>query len=261
MIVGILQARVSSTRLPGKVLKPILGVPMLGRQIERLRRAKSMDRLLVATSTDASDDSIEAFCRGADVNCFRGSLNDVLDRFYQAAHSFSPEHVIRLTGDCPLADPQMIDNLVDFYLKGRFDYASNALEPTFPDGLDAEVFRFSCLETAWREATSKSDREHVTPFIWRNRDRFRIGSFKNDVDRSAERWTVDEPEDFELVASIFSALYPVKSNFGTEDILSFLDKNPGLRHLNSGRRRNEGFEKSLAKDSGGGDEKGSGERK
>lgn len=248
MILAMLQARVSSSRLPGKVLKPILGVPMLGRQIERVQRAKSIDRLLVATSNDVTDNPIEQWCRQSGVECFRGNLDDVLDRFYQAAKPIDPEHVVRLTGDCPLADPDLIDEVIQFHISGDFDYSTNAIEPTYPDGLDVEVFRFACLEQAWREAKLPSQREHVTPFIHQQPDRFRIGLFKNPINLSHFRWTVDEALDFELIRRIYEALYPIDAKFKSQDILAFLDENPELKTLNISYDRNEGFQKSLLKD-------------
>lgn len=248
MILAILQARVSSSRLPGKVLKPILGVPMLMRQIERVRRARRIDRILVATSEHASDDPIAGLCDRNGINCSRGSLDDVLDRFYRAASEFGPDQVVRLTGDCPLSDPNLIDEVISFHLSGGFDYTSNALEPTFPDGLDAEVFRFSCLERAWSEARLPSQREHVTPFIYGQPEVFKIGSYKGTADLSFLRWTVDEILDFELVTRVYEALYPADPNFTTADILSFLEQNPELKTVNKAYRRNEGFQKSLARD-------------
>jgi spore coat polysaccharide biosynthesis protein SpsF len=247
-VLGILQARVSSSRLPGKVLKPILGRPMLRLQLDRLRRARSLDGLIVATSIDSSDDPIERLCAEAGIGCFRGSLDDVLDRFYRAALPFNPHHIVRLTGDCPLIDPELIDRLVEFYLAGDFDHAGNAVEPMFPDGLDAEVLRFATLEYAWRHASLPSHREHVTLFVHRQPERFRIGSLKNDVDLSHLRWTVDEPEDFELVRRIYEALYPRNPEFTTDDILRLLKERPELSTLNVGIRRNEGLERSLAQD-------------
>ncbi|HUK99984.1 MAG TPA: glycosyltransferase family protein, partial [Nitrospirota bacterium] len=184
MILSILQARVSSTRLPGKVLKPILGRPMLLLQIERIKRATQIDRLILATSADPSDDPVEKLCLEHNISCYRGSLNDVLDRFYQAAMPLHPDHVVRLTGDCPLADPLVIDQVISFHRQGNFDYTSNVVEPSFPDGLDVEIFRFSCLEEAWKEAALPSQREHVTPFIHLQPDRYKIGSVKNTVDLS-----------------------------------------------------------------------------
>ena len=164
-VLCILQARFSSTRLPGKVLKPILGEPMLARQIERIARAARVDALTVATSDQASDDGIAALCERLGVDCYRGSLDDVLDRFYQAARHSGPSHVMRLTGDCPLTDPAILDALVELHLTGDFDYSSNVEERTYPDGLDAEVFRYDLLVQAWQGAMSPYEREHVTPFM------------------------------------------------------------------------------------------------
>jgi spore coat polysaccharide biosynthesis protein SpsF len=246
-ILGILQARASSSRLPGKVLKPILGRSMLLHQIDRVRRARSLDELMVATSDEPSDDPIEAVCASAGVRCFRGSLNDVLDRFYQAALPLRPELVVRLLGDCPLADPDLIDRVVAFQGTGQFDLAG-AQMTTFPDGLDLDVIPFAILEDVWRHAVRPSDREHVSLFITRQPERYRIGLLENDVDLSHLRWTVDEPEDFEMVRRIYEALYPANPAFTTKDILDLLAAHPELSQLNRRFRRNEGLEKSLAKD-------------
>ena len=248
MILAILQARLSSTRLPGKVLKPILGMPMLLRQIERVRRARGIDRLVLATSDDPSDDAIEKLCRENDIECFRGNLNDVLDRFYQAAKAVKPDYVVRLTGDCPLIDPEIIDRVIRHGIDGKFDYASNTIKPTFPDGLDVEVFRFGCLETSWREATLPSQREHVTPFIHQQPGRFKIGNYAGAQNLSHLRWTVDETLDFELIKQIYESLYPAKPDFDTNDVLALLDRRPELKTLNTAHERNEGYQRSLAKD-------------
>jgi len=248
MILGILQARMSSTRLPGKVLEPILGRPMLERQIERLRRARRIDRLVVATSTEAADDAIQALCVRVAVECFRGSLDDVLDRFYRAAQSAQPDHIVRLTADCPLTDPALIDHIVEFYLAGGYDYASNTLEPTYPDGLDAEVFSYRALADAWREADLPSQREHVTPFIHRQPARYRVGSFKSARDLSGLRWTVDRAEDLQLVRRVYEALFPVDPCFDTDAILGYLAANPEVAAVNSKIERNEGMLKSLTRD-------------
>ena len=248
MILAILQARVSSSRLPGKVLMPLLGEPMLLRQIERLRKVRQIDKLLVATSAETADDEIGTLCTQHAIDCFRGNLNDVLDRFYQAAVSYHPDHVVRLTADCPLADPGLIDQVIEFYLAGGYDYASNAIQPTFPDGLDVEICRFACLEQAWREARLPSQREHVTPFIHQQPERFTIGHFFNREDLSHLRWTVDEPRDFELISQIYAALYPVNPDFSTPDILRLLAERPELANWNTQHQRNEGYLKSLTAD-------------
>jgi spore coat polysaccharide biosynthesis protein SpsF len=248
MILGILQARLSSTRLPGKVLEPILGQPMLARQIERLRRAKRMDHLIVATSTAAEDDAIATLCESLGVDCSRGSLDDVLDRFYQAALPFGCEWIVRLTGDCPLADWDIIDAAIAFAVNGDYDYASNALAPSWPDGLDVEVVRFAALAEAWKDAKLPSEREHVTPFIEQHPERFKLGSFVNDRDLSGGRWTVDEPADLAFVRKVYEYLYPVNPAFGWMDVLALLRDHPDIAAINSGILRNEGYLTSLAAD-------------
>lgn len=248
IILTILQARASSSRLPGKVMLPVLGKPMLARQLERVRRARLIGNLLVATSTDTTDEPIETLCRTEGVNCHRGSLDDVLDRFYQAAAVKNPDLVVRLTGDCPLADPEVIDAVIGFFLAGDYDYASNAVEPTFPDGLDVEVFRFACLKTAWQEARLPSQREHVTLFIHGQPDRFRIGSFRREPNLGHLRWTVDEPADLEFVRRVYETLYPQNPGFGMTEVLDLLSTNPEIGLINTGINRNEGLQKSLERD-------------
>jgi spore coat polysaccharide biosynthesis protein SpsF (cytidylyltransferase family) len=247
-VVAILQARVSSSRLPGKVLMPILGQPMLFRQIERLNRCKEFEQLVVATSVDPSDDVLVSECAARNIACSRGSLNDVLDRFIQAASPYRPETLVRLTGDCPVADPELIDNVIRYFHAGDYDYVSNCNPPTFPDGLDVEVMRFGCLEQAHQESALPSEREHVTPYLWMHPERFRLGNYSSSVDRSALRWTVDEPEDFEAVRLIYENLYSVKRDFNMDDILRLLEKHPELRSINSRFSRNEGLKKSLQAD-------------
>lgn len=245
-VLGILQARTSSSRLPGKVLLPILGQPMLRHQLDRIRRAGAIDALVVATSVDASDDPIEALCSAAGVPCFRGSLDDVLDRFYLAAAPYNPRTVVRLTGDCPLIDPAVVDGAVAFFRDGDFDLV--VIADTFPDGLDVEVLRREVLADAWTHATRPSDREHVTQFVHRQPNRFRIGRYPSAVDLSHLRWTVDEPRDFELVRRVYEALYPRNPAFSTTDILALLAEQPDLAALNRDIGRNEGLQRSLASD-------------
>lgn len=241
MIVAILQARCSSTRLPGKVMRPILGRPMLSLQVERIRRAHLLDQLVIATSADPADDPIAELCMEQGLSCYRGSLHDVLDRVYQAARRFEAQHIVRLTGDCPLTDPELIDRVISHHLKGRYDCTNNVMPPTFPDGLDVEVIRMSALETVWQKAVLRSDREHVTPYLYQRPACFKIGHVANARDLSDLRWTVDEPLDFELVTRIYAALYPTQPDFRTADILRLLERRPELVILNSRIMRNEGY--------------------
>ncbi len=242
-MVAILQARVSSRRLRGKVLEPILGRPMLSRQIERLRRCRNLDRLVVATSDQPDDDALEGLCADEGISVFRGSLDDVLDRFYQCAREAGAKHVIRLTGDCPLADPELVDSLIEFYLMQDVDYASNCRPPTLPDGLDAEVFSFEALATAWREAIDPFGREHVVPYVIDRPQRFRIANWRWSGDASGMRWTVDEAADLEFVRQVYQALYPGKPAFGFHDVLDLLERHPELALINSGFERNEGSQR------------------
>ena len=247
MITAIIQARMSSSRLPGKVLLPLLGQPMLARQVERTRRARELDAIVVATSTDPSDDPIAACCSSRGIAYERGSLDDVLDRYYQTALKGRPDRIVRLTADCPLIDPRVIDAVVAFAVTGRYDYASNTIESTFPDGLDVEVFTFSALETAWQEALLPSEREHVTPYL-KNAPGIRRGNFRGDKDLSHHRWTVDEPEDFALIEQVFEALYPEQPDFGLSEIIALLARRPELARLNAQFVRDKGYRNSLAAD-------------
>ena len=237
-ILAVVQARMSSRRLPGKVLKPILGRPMLLHQLDRARRASAFDRLVVATSTDDSDDDVVRMCRDSGYDCERGSLHDVLDRFWQIASRHGAEHIVRLTGDCPLTDPEIIDLVVDAHLTTGADYTSNTRpRSTWPDGLDVEVVRAGVLEQAWREAVTTSDREHVLPFVWNRPERFHLNMVTSEMDLNHLRWTVDGPSDFQLVEAIFAALYPRNPMFGIRDVQTFLGQNKNIPQLNSGIER------------------------
>ena len=234
-VLCVLQARVSSSRLPGKVLLPILGEPMLARQVERIRQAERIDAITVATSDQPSDDAIDAMCAELGVDCYRGSLDDVLDRFYRAAGPYGARHVMRLTGDCPLTDPRVLDALVEVHVDGDDEYSSNVVERTYPDGLDAEIFTMRLLEQAWREATSPDEREHVTPFMYRTGPPLRRGVLRDRVDRSGLRWTVDYPEDYAFVSRVFESLYPADPRFGAEDVHALLAAHPEIAAINAGR--------------------------
>jgi spore coat polysaccharide biosynthesis protein SpsF len=246
MILAVLQARVSSSRLPGKVLKPILGTPMILRQIERLRRSRQIEHLVLATSVDKSDDPLAETAAKAGIEVSRGSLDDVLGRFVQAIAPHRPEWVVRLTGDCPLADPEVIDHVIASTMSADADYGSNTLEPTWPDGLDVEVMRAAALDAVAREPRTTAEREHVTLGIYRQPERFRLHSVKSSPNLSALRWTVDEPQDFALVDRIYQALYPGNPAFTTADVLALLERSPELASLNTGLQRNEGLAKSIS---------------
>lgn len=218
-ILAILQARMTSSRLPGKVMQPILGKPMIGRQIERLRRSGLVNELVVATSTDPTDDVIVDYC--GDISCaiHRGPLADVLGRYAQALESFGPaDHVVRLTADCPLADWRIIDACIALHLERGADYTSNTVERTYEKGLDVEVFRAELLPHLAVTASDPYDREHVTPFFYRNPDLFEIAQLVQGPGRPEVRWTVDTPEDFAFANAIYEELYARNPNFDSADI-------------------------------------------
>lgn len=232
-VLGVLQARASSSRLPGKVLMPILGEPMLTRQLERIGRANRLDAITVATSDQPSDDPIATLCAKQGVDCYRGDLDDVLGRFHGAATARGAQHVVRLTGDCPLIDPELIDALVELHTSGGYDYSSNVHPRTYPDGLDAEIFTVELLERAHGEARSPEERAHVTPFMYETAAGVRLGSLVDVEDRSHLRWTVDYPEDYEFVRRVFEALYVHDPAFGTDDVHELVRTHPEIAALNA----------------------------
>jgi len=231
-ILTLLQARTTSTRLPGKVLKPVLGEPMMQRQIERTRAARNIGKLAVATSDHPSDDAIEALCSSLHLDCFRGSLEDVLDRYYRAALHYEPRHIVRMTCDCPMMDPQIVDDTIERHLQEENDYTSAGHDSGYPRGLNVEVMCRAALETAWRETRSPEDREHVTPYIKHHPEQFRTGRLVSAVDYSNMRWTVDTPEDFSFITRVYEMLYPGNPRFGMEDILQLLSRHPELSSIN-----------------------------
>lgn len=238
MVLAILQARMSSSRLPGKVVAEVAGAPMILRQIERLRRAASMTRLVVATSDDATDDGLADVLRAARVDVFRGPLDDVLGRFIGAMDAFGPADVVaRLTADCPLADPGVIDATVGRLAASGADYVSNTGEPrTFPKGLDVEVFRSLALREAAAETDDPYDREHVTPFLYRRPDRYRLAFHAQDAIEGDVRWTVDRPDDLVFVRAVYDALYPAAPAFTSDDVRALVRGRPDLRMLGGDRR-------------------------
>jgi spore coat polysaccharide biosynthesis protein SpsF len=244
--VAILQARMGSSRLPGKVLADVGGRTMLECVINRALLASRVARVVVATSVAPEDDRIERLCRARDVLVFRGSENDVLDRFVGAARGFDVNPIVRLTADCPLLDPVVIDAVVARFAAGDVDYAANINPPTFPDGLDTEVFSRNALEQAAREARLRSEREHVTLYIRNHPEIFRIANVRHARDLSAMRWTVDEPDDLELVRAVYAELG--NPDFGMEDVLRLLAEQPELARANARFARDEGLRASLRED-------------
>lgn len=225
MALAILQARMSSTRLPGKVMRPLLGQPMIARQIERVRRATRLTGLVVATSTRPDDDVLADWCAGAGVDCYRGDLDDVLTRFLGALEAKGwPDQFIRLTADCPLADPELIERAIAEHIQTGADYTHVQARWTFPKGLDVEVCRTSVLREVDRVAIG-ADREHVTRYIYTNPDRYRIHAIDRDPPLRF-RWTVDTPEDFAFVEAVYTELYPAKPAFTSDDILAWQARHP-----------------------------------
>ncbi len=232
-VAAIVQARMGSSRLPGKVMRDLAGEPMLVRQMKRLYRAKLLDDIVIATTTDPSDEEIVTVCNTHGWNYFRGNDRDVLDRYYKAARSFSADIVVRITSDCPLIEPVIVDQVIDVFLNRApaIDYVTNVLpRRTYPRGLDTEVISIGALECSWREDTNMQWREHVTQYIHHNQDRFRIQGVTNDTDLSFMRWTVDTSEDLQFVSRIFEHF--CNDLFSWRDVLVYLDEHPELLDIN-----------------------------
>ena len=227
----------SSTRLPGKVLMPIVRAPMIVRQIERVARARRIDKLVVATSDRPEDDAIEAAVRREGIAVHRGSLDNVLERFVGALDAHPADHVVRLTADCPLADPDVIDATIDLHLASGTDYASNSPEgAAFPKGLDVEVITAAGLRRAAAEADSQEAREHVTWDIWNTPDRWRLAWLSDAPGQGEVRWTVDRPDDYAFVAAVYDALYPHNRTFTSDDVRAFVRGREDLLTYGGDRR-------------------------
>lgn len=246
-ITALIQARLGSTRLPRKTLMMLEGETLLWHLIKRVRASKYVNDFVIATTTQERDNEIVGFTEKNNLNTYRGSENDVLDRFYKAAVRYKVETIVRVTPDCPMLDPIVMDKVISKYLESGYDYVSNTLPPTFPDGLDTEVFSFAALETAWDEAKLSAEREHVTPYITANPELFRLCNVENEENLSHLRWTVDTQRDFEFVKKVFLN-FKGKDIFFMEDVLELLRKKPYLLEINKGIIRNEGYLKSLRRD-------------
>ncbi|MBN1547485.1 MAG: glycosyltransferase family protein [Syntrophaceae bacterium] len=232
--VAIVEARMNSSRLPGKVLKPILGKPMLELLVERIKQARRVDQIVVATTDSTSDDPIEALANRLNVGCFRGSEDDVLDRVLQAARRYSADIIIEITGDCPLIEAQKIDQMLISYQHMRYDFMMNRFDGSYPPGLGLRIFRKETLEKVNRLTQDPVDREHVTLYVWEHPELFSIYSFQNNLDQKYWniRMTVDNEEDFIFIKAIFSALYPRNPKFGLYDIIDLLERKPELMDIN-----------------------------
>ena len=238
-IVVVVQARTSSTRLPGKVLLPLAGRPLLERMLQRVQAARTNFTVVVATTTNPDDQPIRDLCAEKGIICYSGHPTDLLDRHYRAARSLLPDAVAKIPSDCPLIDPAAIDRVLEFYLAhhAEYDFVSNLHPPTWPDGNDVEVVSLAALQTAWKDARTPVEREHTTPFLWGHAERFRIGNveWETGLDYSAtHRWTIDYPEDYTLINAIYNELWlPWRPVFSTREILDLLQAKPELSQLNA----------------------------
>lgn len=234
--VAIVQGRMASSRLPDKILKDINGKPMLAWVVDQACKARFIDQVVVATTVDPSDDPVEKYCLENHILCYRGSMHDVLDRFYQAARQYKADVIVRFTADCPLIDPQLVDHVIEEFFKAGADFAANRLPPpftrTYPIGLDTEVASFAALERAWQEATAKHDREHVMPYLYEEENRFKVLRVEYEKDYGWVRWTVDTPTDLDLIRELAIRIQD-KPAFTWLDVLEIYLHEPGLAEINA----------------------------
>lgn len=245
-ITAVLQGRMGSTRLPGKVMLPLQGKPMIQCVFDRLSRCKYIDNIIIATSLLSEDDVIADHFTSQDVKVFRGSLGDPLDRFYNAARHHQITHIMRAMADCPFIDPNLIDQLAEVYFSDDYDFCH--LIGEFPSGLDTTMFTYDCLEKAWNEAKKKSEREHVTSYITNNPNLFKIGTYEPLRGLYHHRWVVDHPKDYEFAKAVYEGLEQSGNEFGWKDIAQFLEQRSEIFDLNSKIKRDEGYLKALAQD-------------
>jgi spore coat polysaccharide biosynthesis protein SpsF len=243
---GIIQARMGSTRFPEKILKKLNEKTVLEHIVKRVNDS-GVDICIVATTLNPRDDIVEEFCRTHGVACFRGSEDDVLERYYQAASHYQLDVIVRITADDPLKDSEVIKKAIDLLLKGKYDYVSNTIKPTYPEGIDVEVFTYAVLEKAYQEADLPSEHEHVTPYIWKNRQIFSTYNFENEIDLSGMRWTMDTEDDYRFMQRVYSN-FVGRDNFSMGEVLEYLSKNPDILKINQGHIRNEGYLKSIEKE-------------
>ena len=231
-ITAIIQARMGSSRLPGKVLKPLLGQSVLSHVIHRVQQVKRINEIVIATTDKGEDEVIVEEALNCGVQISRGSEDDVLSRYYHAADKFGADVIVRITSDCPLIDPEISNNVIEKYLTSNVDYCSNTQTRSFPRGLDTEVFSFSSLHKAFWNAKKDYEREHVTPYLYLNPQQFKIAQFVNEIDYSHYRWTLDTPEDWELISKIYEKLHSAGSIFHWMDAIRLMERYPELADIN-----------------------------
>lgn len=234
-IIAIIQARMGSTRLPGKVLKKVKDKPLLEYQLERIQQSQLINEIVIATTQNEKDRKIIEFCNARDIYVFQGSEDNVLERYFQVAKEYDADVIVRLTSDCPLIDSELIDEVIRLYLNSEenVDYASNTLVRSYPRGLDIEVFSFKSLEQAYKQAVLKNEKEHVTPYIYNHPKTFKLVNMESLVDFSYHRWTVDTEEDFELIRRIIEVTYPHTKDVKWKDIIQIMELNPSWYKINA----------------------------
>ncbi|MDF0681312.1 MAG: glycosyltransferase family protein [Candidatus Nitrosocosmicus sp.] len=246
---AIIQVRRGSSRFRDKVLKKIMYKPLLYHEIRRLQRSRLVSSIVVATTEQSEDKVLKKICDLTNVNIFYGNTHDVLDRYYNAARNFNLENIVRITADCPVIDPKIIDEAISKFIKEGVDYLNNCSIRTFPEGMSVEVFRFETLEKAWKESLWSSEREHVTPYIWKNADKFSQAVLLNpNGNQSDIRLTIDYPKDLILIRKIYRSLFPMNPYFGLDDIIELINQFPDLKDINNDIIKYEGYTKSLRED-------------
>lgn len=246
-VLVVLQARMSSKRLPGKVLMDLNGVPMLQRQLARISNCEKIDKVLVATSNTKDDNPILSLCENLGIASYGGPLENVLQRFIEVLDRNPHEVIVRLTGDCPLFMPALCDQMISEFLKSNFDYYSNTITPSFPDGLDIEIFRADVLRKVASQAVSKDELEHVTLGIYRRPEMFICGNFSNNQNLAELRWTVDTESDLDFVRKIYANFEGRESEFNLQEVLYYLEINPHLSNIDPGNLRNSALNQELGK--------------
>lgn len=231
-VTAIIQARMGSSRLPGKVLKEVNGKPLLLHQINRLKKCRKIDNLVVATTVENQDNQLVEFCNKHNINVFRGSEENVLERYHGAWKKFGGETIVRLTSDCPIIDPDIVDETIEYFLMNDFDYVSNTIERTFPRGLDTEVFTAKALSISYNFAVLDRDKEHVTPYIYTNSDKFKLGFYKGEKNYSKYRWTVDTEEDFELINLLLTEYKGKETDLKLKEAIRLMEVNPNWFEIN-----------------------------